>query len=426
MKILDIAFKDLTRSFRSAFAIGMMVAAPLLLTGLIYFAFGGISSGKTTSLPALKVGLVNLDILPPNSPLKAPLGVNIHDMFFDDSVKSWITATNYANEASARAAVDNQEIGVAVIIPPGFTERFLSGQKDVQVIIVSDPTLTIGPSIAQEMIASLMDGVSGGGIALDTIQSRLIANGITPDPADIPNWIASYQNWYTDFQRNLFHHPDQAALVMVAPAAGQSQTANPLQKMMGLVMAGQMVFFAFFTGAYSMMSILREDEEGTLARLFTTPTNRTLILAGKFLAVFITVILQGIVLMVAAHFAFGVEWGAPLAAGIALTGQVIAAGGLGVLIIAFVKNTRQAGPVLGGALTGLGMLGGVMTVAVSNMPASFNLLANFTPQGWVLKGWRMALAGQPATDLLIPFAVMAGMGIVMFAVGAVKFRRRFA
>ena len=30
MKILDIAFKDITRSFRSVFAIGMMVIAPTL------------------------------------------------------------------------------------------------------------------------------------------------------------------------------------------------------------------------------------------------------------------------------------------------------------------------------------------------------------------------------------------------------------
>ena len=30
-----------------------------------------------------------------------------------------------------------------------------------------------------------------------------------------------------------------------------------------------MIFFAFFTAAYSMMSILREDEEGTLARALT-------------------------------------------------------------------------------------------------------------------------------------------------------------
>ena len=36
MKILDIAFKDLLRSFRSAFGLVMMFVAPLLITGLIY------------------------------------------------------------------------------------------------------------------------------------------------------------------------------------------------------------------------------------------------------------------------------------------------------------------------------------------------------------------------------------------------------
>src|SRR5574339_961724 len=117
MKILDIAFKDLTRSFRSAFAVGMMVVAPLMLTGLIYFAFGGGSS-DSPSMPAIKVGFVNLDVLPAEAPIEAPLGDNIRAMFFDDSVKSWITASDYADEPSARAAVDQQEIGIAVIVPP--------------------------------------------------------------------------------------------------------------------------------------------------------------------------------------------------------------------------------------------------------------------------------------------------------------------
>jgi hypothetical protein len=84
MKILDIAFNDLTRSFRSAFAIGMMVVAPLMLTGLIYFAFGGASSG-TSTLPSVKVGIVNADRLPADSVLEQPLGGNIRSMFFDNS-----------------------------------------------------------------------------------------------------------------------------------------------------------------------------------------------------------------------------------------------------------------------------------------------------------------------------------------------------
>jgi ABC-2 type transport system permease protein len=239
--------------------------------------------------------------------------------------------------------------------------------------------------------------------------------------------VQRYGDWYREFQRDLFHHPDKAALIMVAPSAGESDTADPVKKMMGLTMAGQMIFFAFFTGAYSMMSILNEAEEGTLARLFTTPTNRTSILAGKFAAVFLSVILQGIVLMIAGHYAFGINWGDPAGAVLALAGQVIAATGLGVLLIAFVKNTRQAGPVLGGGLTMLGMLGGLFTANIPGaMPAAFAMLGNFTPQGWVLKAWRMVMDGQTAGELLTPFLVLLVMGVIMFAVGAVMFRRRFA
>jgi ABC-2 type transport system permease protein len=426
MKILDIAFKDLMRSFRSMFAIGMMVIAPLMLTGLIYFAFGGMSGGDV-SMTAIKVGVVNADQLPADSVLETPIGDNIRSMFFDQSVESWITASDYADEASARTAVDQQEIGVAVIISQNFTERYLSGEKDTPVLIVSDPTLSIGPAVVEDMVTMMVDGVAGGGIALETIMERQQANGIEPDPSQIPSWVQRYGDWYREFQRDLFHHPDKAALVVVAPSAGEAETADPIQKMMGLTMAGQMIFFAFFTGAYSMMSILREDEEGTLARLFTTPTDRTSILTGKFVAVFITVILQGLVLMIAGHYAFGINWGEPAGVALALTGQVVAATGLGVLLIAFVKNTRQGGPVLGGGLTTLGMLGGLFTANIpGGMPEVFNKIGDFIPQGWVLKTWRMVMDGQSSGDLLIPFLVMTAMGIVMFAVGAFMFRRRFA
>jgi ABC-2 type transport system permease protein len=426
MKILDIAFNDLTHSFRSAFAIGMMVVAPLMLTGLIYFAFGSMSGGDV-SMTAIKVGVVNADVLPLDSVLDAPIGENIRSMFFDQSVESWISASDYADEATVRAAVNKQEIGVAVIIPRDFTTRYLSGEKDVQVLIVSDPTLSIGPAVVEDMVTMMVDGVAGGGIAIQTIMERLQANGIEPDAAQIPSWIERYGNWYRDFQRDLFHNPEKAALVLVAPSAGETETADPLQQMMGLTMAGQMIFFAFFTGGNSMMSILREHEEGTLARLFTTPTNRTNILMGKFVAVFITVFLQGVVLMIAGRLAFGIQWGKPASVALALVGQVIAAAGLGGLLISFVRTTKQGGPVLGGGLTMLGMLGGLFTANIpGGMPEAFNAIGNFIPQGWVLKGWRMALDGLPITDLLIPFAVTVLMGIIMFATGAMMFRKRYA
>ncbi len=423
MKILDVALKDLLRSTRSLFLIGMALVAPLLVTGLIYFAFGSLTSGDV-SMTAIQVGVVNADVLPEGAALDVTLGENTRSMFFDDSVKSWITASDYPDEAAARAALDARQIGVAIMIPPTFTTNYLAGKTGAPVVILQDPTLTIGPGVVRDMIRSFIDGVAGGGVAYQVIRERLDANGKTIDPAVIPALFERYSEWYADFQRALFHTPERAAMVVAAPAAG-GETSDSLQAMMGLVMAGQLIFFSFFTGAYAMTSILEESEEGTLARLFTTPTNRVMILLGKFLAVFLTVLFQGIVLLVAGRLLFGIRWGEPLSIGLAAVGQMIASVGLAVLLVSFIKTSKQAGPIFGGALTALGMISGLFTTNI-NMPAGFNAMGNFTPQGWALKAWKLSLAGQPAGEMLLPFLALVAMGVVMFAIGARLFSRRFA
>ena len=422
MKILDIAFKDLVRSARSFFLIGMTLAAPLLITVLIYFAFGSMTSGDV-SMTAIKVGVVNADLLPTDAPLEVPLGEIIRSVFFDDSVKSSITASDYEDEAAARAAVDAQEIGVAIIIPVTFTTDYLAGKKDTTITILQDPTLTIGPTMVRNIVTASLDGFVGGDIALKVINARMTANGKTLDPGSFLSVRERYTNWYADFQRALFHSPEKAALVVTSPeVSGESQ--DSFQAMIGLVMSGQLIFFSFFTGAYAMMSILQESEEGTLARMFTTPTDRTTILAGKFLAVLFTVIIQGVVLLIAGHYLFKINWGEAGSFTLSLLGQMFASVGLAVLLVSFIKTSKQAGPIFGGALTGLGMISGLFT---TNIPiAAFDTMGNFTPQGWVLKAWKLSLAGQPASELIVPFLVLVAMGVVMFAIGAVMFRKRFA
>jgi ABC-2 type transport system permease protein len=409
-----------------------MVVAPLLLTGMIFFAFGGMG-GEEPDMPAIQVGLVNLDAPPADAPFN--LGQNIVGMFTDESVAEWLVVTHYPDAAAARAAVDRQEVGVAVLIPAGLSAALLSGERDpdTAIVIVQDPTLTLGPQVARDMITSLLDGFTGSSIALQVIQERRGNAGLLPGgdlgetgaPGAAGALIEAYQGWYIDFQRALFHEPDRAALRMVVPSAS-GEAAAPMQQILSMIMVGQMIFFAFYTGAYSMMSILQEQEEGTLARLFTTPTDRTLIIGGKFLAVFLTVIGQGVALMVFGRLAFGVEWGRPASVALAVVGQVVAAAGLGVMLISLVKTTRQAGAVLGGGLTAFGMLGGLFTVGIQGMPAVFDTLSILTPQGWVLKSWRVAVAGGAPGELLMPFAVSVAIGVLMFAIGAVLFRRRFA
>src|SRR5512137_2099513 len=60
MKAIDIALKDLIRSFRSAFALVFMFGLPLLMTGMFYFMFGNTSGGNL-QLPRTTVIVANLD-----------------------------------------------------------------------------------------------------------------------------------------------------------------------------------------------------------------------------------------------------------------------------------------------------------------------------------------------------------------------------
>lgn len=423
MKILDIAIKDLTRSMRSLFLIGMSIAAPLVITLLMYFAFGSLASGDV-SLTPIRVGVVNQDQLPVGAPLQSALGASVRSMFFDESVAAWIEARDFPDEAAARTALNAAEIGAAVIIPPDFTAAYLSGSARVPITILQDPTLTIAPTVVRDMVVSMLDGVAGGGVAFQTISTRMAESGSNPDPLTVANLIQRYADWYAAFQRAFFHSPDEAALVVRAPAASETGTTG-IQALIALVMAGQLIFFSFFTGAYAMTSILEEAEEGTLARLFTTPTDRTTILAGKFLAVLFTVLLQGGIMLLLGRVLFGVHWGAPATVALALLGQVFAAVGLAVLLVSLIKTSRQSGPIFGGGLTALGMLGGLFTTNI-DMPESFNAIANFIPHGWVLKAWRLSINGQPASELVVPFLVLLAMGLIMFFIGAALFRRRFA
>ena len=423
MKIFDIALKDLTQSFRSLFAVGMMFAAPLLITGLIYFAFGGLASGDAgSSLPDLNVVVVNQDQPTGDIPR---LGELLVSYLQEDSMPDWLVTREMENEQDARAAVDRREAGVALIVPADFSDALLSTNNAANLTLVQDPTLSIGPAVLADLIRLFVDGISGARIAAEVITDQAQQAGITVNSDDLLDASTTYAAWYADLQKNL-HHSDQPILAVSRPAAGNQATEDPIKAILGGTMAGMVIFFNFFTGASAAQSILREQEEGTLARLFTTPAPRALILLGKFSAVFVMVIIQAAVLLAASALIFGIHWGYPATVALLAISLSLASTGFGILLLASVRNLRQSGPVIGGVISGTGMMGGLFTAGMANLPKAFNTVTLFVPQGWAIRGWKLALDGALPSEVLLPALVLTGMGLAFFAVGAVLFRRRFA
>jgi ABC-2 type transport system permease protein len=426
MKILDIALKDMTRSFRSYFALMFMFGVPLLMGGMFYFMYGSRgNAGNSFSVPATKVIVANLDRGGPGfDAVKAqfPVGdarsmgevilTTLRDNRFADLMK--ITATDSAE--TARSAVDQQTAGVAIIIPADFSEKFSDLAATATIELYKDPTLTLGPAIVESILSQYLDGMSGAKIAVNVVLKQAGSS----DPALIGSVLQKYMAAAPAGDSS-------TALVDLRTPATVKAPSNPVSAIVGLIMAGMIVFFAFFTGASTAQSILREEEEGTLPRLFTTPTPQSAILGGKLLAVVLTVAVQMIVMIILSRLIFAISWGNVVPLAVVLLGSVAAASAFGVFVMSLFKNTKQAAVAFGGVLTATGMLGmAKIFTGGSTTSGALNTVSLFVPQGWAVRGLLQAMNGAPMEDVLLTVSGLLVIGVVLFTIGALRFQNRFA
>ncbi len=434
MKAIDIALKDLTRSFRSTFAIVFMFGVPLLMTGMFYLMFGNMSGNGGFDLPRTKVIIANLDAGGPKfqvNPKNVPggreaktMGDLIVNILQSDEMSDLIQVAFAANAPAARASVDNQEAQVAIIIPSDFSEQFADIDHGKAVIeFYQDPTLTIGPEIMRSILNRFLDSMAGVKIAVNVFM----------DETDSSRYalVGQVVQGYLDTSLALRKDPEQDLLDVRSPSSmresAEEKKQNIMLSIIGPIMGGMMIFYAFFTGASTAQSILKEEEERTLPRLFTTPTRQSTILTGKLLSIFMTVSVQVIVLLIAARLIFGIQWGDPLKVALVALGIIFSASAFGIFVNSFLKTTKQSGVVFGGVLTVTGMIGMISIFATGSPTAAVmsDIVSLLVPQGWAIRGMLQSMNGEPASMVLLSFLAMLGWSIALFTVGVLRFNRRY-
>jgi len=434
MKVLDIALKDMLRSFRSFFAIIFMFVIPLLVTGMFYFMFGNIAENNGFSLPRTKVIVANMDeggpkfqVNPKNIPggKKADsMGELVVNILESEDLADLIEVSIAPDPEAARAAIDDQQAQVAIVIPENFSKEFADVYGEAVIEFYQDPTLTIGPDIIRAIMNRFMDGMSGVKIAV-----KVFLEDAPPEDQMLTGQVVQQ---YLEVSLAEADDVEAELLDVHTPSSMQpskaEQNENFLLGILTPIMGGMMIFYAFFTGASSAQSILKEDEERTLPRLFTTPTSQATILSGKLLSVFLMVVVQVGVLLLAAHLIFKIHWGDPLPVALMAAGIVFSASSFGIFVNSLLKNTKQGGVLFGGVLTVTGMIG-MISVFFSSSPSADrlgNTVSLLVPQGWAVRGLMEAINGEPISALLINTLVLLVWSVAFFTIGVWRFNKRYA
>jgi ABC-2 type transport system permease protein len=410
-KLFLIGIKDLKLVFRDKAALIFMLLAPFLLTLAMGFVTGAYGSSGSSGLSQIQVLLVNQD--------DGQIGKVLVDLFQSADLADLVAVTLVADPASARARIDADEAAVAVIIPTGFTENIIPGANQapaddvVQIETYKNPLSPVSSGVIQSIVEEFISRVETGRVGAQVAVTQMLAAGLIR-----PDQISAIAAEIGERQANAVD--GAAAITLRSEESGQAQQAfNP----MAYMTPGLALMFLMFTVSNGGRSILTEKALGTLPRLLVSPTNSAQVLIGKIFGVYLTGVIQMLILIVACSLLFGIQWGDPLGILVLVLAAVFGATGWGMLITSLARTPGQVSNIGTAIMLTFGILGGSF-IQTSIMPGWFQWLSRITPNSWGLDGFTILGLGGALADLGKPLLGLALMGVILFGLSVVLFSRR--
>jgi ABC-2 type transport system permease protein len=165
-------------------------------------------------------------------------------------------------------------------------------------------------------------------------------------------------------------------------------------------------------------SFVTERVRGTFIRLQVSPMSRGQILAGKSLAAFLAIVgVQSVVLLLGVT-AFGVRVQAWLWLIAAVVSAAVAFVGIILMLASTLKTEHAVGGIGPAVMMPLFMLGGAM-IPLMMMPEWMLSISHISPVKWAILAFEGAIwRGFGPIEMLLPCAVLLGVGVVTFVLGS--------
>jgi ABC-type Na+ efflux pump permease subunit len=474
-KLWRIALKDIRTRFTDRRLIIIMFAAPLAIATIIGLAFGGLSGSSSpishipvavinndqptadgTSFGAILAGLLTAGQLPGGTSASLAacpqtsggvdenskaggmtLGELIQGTSFDETQAQSLVSDKKINppasfpggpeylEVSGRAAVDKGLYAVVVVIPADFSGALSSlsdprlAQASTRITVYGNGGASVSAVIVRSVVDSIAAQLVSGNIAMGATLTELASQ----NPAAL-SLLAGAKGQELSKLFVCAFAPGNA-LVQMSNQPVQAAPNSLAGTLLVTFGSAQALFFALFTGINGVLSMYDERKNGTLQRILVSPTPRWVVLGGKLVGTFVSVLAQLVILMIALTavgsllegrptFIWGNQVGMLF---LVLVAVSLAVSGLGVFLAGLLKDMEQAATIRQVLTMALGVLGGTFGFQLPRSVAQFSLVY------WGRDAFDLLAAGHGEVwpNLLVLFVE----GAVLFGVGLFFFNRKF-
>jgi ABC-2 type transport system permease protein len=296
-----------------------------------------------------------------------------------------------SSEEELKDLVISQKAGVGLRIPASFSQTFYNSDKpqvDMYQLNTNEATFTFKLNVDSiiNRLSQTIEQVRASGAdraGLQSIVDKAIAQ------------IQKHQVKASVTDYNLYlNHAMNAVIGFM------------LMFMMGLI-------------SNTVMIIMEDRRQRTMARIFTAPIRSIEIALGNFLGSFLVGTLQVLFILIVTRFVLQYNYHLPfLNHFIIMEFFLLACIGIASAIAGLMKNSNNISGINAMVITPTCMLGGCFW-PISIMPDWMQKLANFVPQKWVIDGIERMASGQSLSEVALNLGVLALFAFILLGIGSV-------
>ena len=310
-----------------------------------------------------------------------------------------------SNEFAARERVEKQEYSILIIIPRDFTESVMTGE-DSELLIITDPTQKDQNTVVEKIVEGYASRISTNVVAVKTAA----AYGVPVYDEDQILEIVDVASQFAE--------PPPVDITTETTSTGRGEFTSFTQYVPGFAV----MFVLFTTIGAGSVSLLKEQESGTLRRLVTAPVSKAEIIGGKITSTFFKGFVQLTVLILFGHAVFDLNLGSDMVALVVLIAAIVLAStGLGLLVAVLVTTKDQADSVSTMLTLIMSAIGGSWWPLYIE-PQFMQDIAHLTITAWAMDGFYdllyfdLGLAG-----ILKEVGVLMFMTIIFFGLAISRF-----
>lgn len=401
MKSCAIALKDVLVRLRDRTAFITLLIVPMVMIIILGTVFNWTSTAFKATL-----AVADLDHGTVASYLT-------HDVFQGNDLSNLLLITTVQSEAQARTLVEQNKVGAAVIIPPGFSQDATTG-KHVSITVLGNPEQSNQAGVVRSIVTAFTDEVERRRLAAETAIGALQRSKLL-SPVQLSEATKAV------LKETAVSSAETSSVNVHASIEEGKKTPSAL----GYYAVGMALLYLLFTASAGTDDMLEEKRQHTLQRALTTPTSYVQILLGKMTGIVLVSLLQFTAVIVLTRVLYRVSWGASPGALLLMTVSTVLAGaGLATLVAALARNPEQAG-ALGPAVALIYSLVGGSMWPVYDMPNWWNRVSRLTFTRWSLEGFTALMTGGGIASVIKPVVVCCSMAGVFLLVAAVFLSRTY-